>query len=94
MDGRWTEWTEWTVCSVTCGGGSQSRLRTCEGVAHGGKDCDGPTEEITDCNTDHCPSKPYLTHSIAQSDGTEWFEVLPNHHGYRLENNYNNITER
>ena len=26
----WTEWSDWTQCSVSCGGGSQSKVRECK----------------------------------------------------------------
>ena len=55
VDGEFTEWSMWSNCDVTCGGGVQSRDRTCFGPFHGGKDCQGdPTETIV-CNSQSCP---------------------------------------
>ena len=43
---------------MTCGGGSQTRSRSCTKppAAHGGKSCMGPKEMTQDCNKDvFCP---------------------------------------
>ena len=55
--GNRTEWLEWTMCSVTCGGGVQSRNRTCNNAppAYGGRGCDKDSHETKSCNTAHCP---------------------------------------
>merc|ERR1739848_610977 len=55
-DGGWTEYGDWSACSAECGGGTQTRTRTCTNPApaHGGADCEGENEEIQECNTDHC----------------------------------------
>ena len=53
-------WGDWGECSVTCGGGTQTRNRSCTNppVAHGGRPCVGPTEMTQDCNNDvFCPGK-------------------------------------
>ena len=64
VDGGWNDWTKWATCSVTCGGGSQNRSRTCTNPApqYGGADCVGFAGDIQDCNTHNCPSM--LIHSI------------------------------
>ena len=54
-------WGSWGECSVTCGGGTQTRSRSCSNppMAHGGKPCTGSSEMIKDCNMDvMCPGKP------------------------------------
>ena len=28
----WTEWTPWSDCNITCGSGTQSRTRNCNGI--------------------------------------------------------------
>ncbi|XP_020625947.1 SCO-spondin-like isoform X2 [Orbicella faveolata] len=58
VNGGWTTWGNWSQCSVTCGGGSQTRSRSCTKppAAHGGKSCMGPKEMTQDCNKDvFCP---------------------------------------
>ena len=43
----------WSDCSVTCGGGSQTRSRT---KTFGGDDCTDDTEETQQCSPDDCPA--------------------------------------
>ncbi|KAG5268744.1 hypothetical protein AALO_G00215970 [Alosa alosa] len=47
----WSAWSPWERCSVPCGGGIQSRRRTCEN----GNECPGCTQEYQSCNTLPCP---------------------------------------
>ena len=49
----WSEFGDFSSCSATCGGGTRTRTRTCEG----GNDCPGSDTETEDCNTDACPGK-------------------------------------
>jgi hypothetical protein len=53
VDGDWDDWTNWATCSVTCGGGSQNRSRTCTNPVpqYGGADCLGFAGENQTCNT-------------------------------------------
>ena len=60
VNGGWTSWSDWSKCSVTCGGGTQTRSRSCTNpvVAHGGKNCSGPKEMTRHCNDDvFCPGE-------------------------------------
>ena len=56
VDGEWSDYSEWTECPVNCGGGLQSRSRTCSNPApaHGGEECAGDSEESRECNTYLC----------------------------------------
>ena len=60
VDGQWEGWGRWAECSVTCGGGTRSRERTCHNPKYGGESCateiDGGYQEET-CSEDECPSK-------------------------------------
>ncbi|KAK3083453.1 hypothetical protein FSP39_022988 [Pinctada imbricata] len=57
IDGAWGGWGNWASCSLTCGGGRQSRTRACDSPAprHGGASCGGSVSSTQDCNTHHCP---------------------------------------
>ncbi|CAH1773254.1 unnamed protein product, partial [Owenia fusiformis] len=55
VDGRFGSWSNYSVCSVSCGGGIQTRTRVCIGPENGGKPCEGPTSETRECSTSPCP---------------------------------------
>lgn len=58
VDGAWAAWGAWGTCSVTCGGGKQSRARTCTDPQpqNGGLDCTGSSSDMSDCNSQACPT--------------------------------------
>uniref|UniRef100_A0A3B4ZG32 Uncharacterized protein n=1 Tax=Stegastes partitus TaxID=144197 RepID=A0A3B4ZG32_9TELE len=47
--GPWLAWSQWSVCSVSCGGGQQSRSRFCSSPP-----CSGPSRQSKTCNTHVC----------------------------------------
>ncbi|XP_013411295.1 uncharacterized protein LOC106174328 isoform X9 [Lingula anatina] len=57
VDGGYSDWSLWSTCTVTCGGGQQTRKRTCTNPApqFGGAFCSGPTSESQTCNSQQCP---------------------------------------
>ena len=59
VDGGWSEFGDWTTCSVTCGGGTQTRTRTCTNPApaNGGATCPGSNTNTGGCNARDCPGK-------------------------------------
>ena len=59
VNGGWTDFEEWPECSVECGGGTQTRTRTCTNPApaYEGADCVGDSSQTRECNTHPCPSK-------------------------------------
>ena len=59
VDGNWSNYGAWSACSKQCGGGSQTRGRTCNNPApaFGGKNCEGTAVESKQCNTHSCPGK-------------------------------------
>uniref|UniRef100_A0A3P9PLB8 Uncharacterized protein n=1 Tax=Poecilia reticulata TaxID=8081 RepID=A0A3P9PLB8_POERE len=48
--GPWLLWSQWSSCSVSCGGGQQSRSRTCTSPP-----CHGVSRQSKMCNTQLCP---------------------------------------
>ena len=57
VNGGYTAYGDWSACSADCGGGTQTRSRTCTNPApaNGGADCVGDSSETRDCNTQGCP---------------------------------------
>ena len=58
-NGGWSPFGAWGACSKHCGGGTQSRSRTCTNPppAHGGAQCAGASSESQPCNTQPCPGR-------------------------------------
>ncbi|XP_041371108.1 netrin receptor UNC5A-like [Gigantopelta aegis] len=57
VHGGWGNWTDWDQCSLTCGGGTQTRRRRCNNPAPTqpeGKTCSGSDSQTRDCNTEEC----------------------------------------
>ncbi|XP_025103049.1 A disintegrin and metalloproteinase with thrombospondin motifs adt-1-like isoform X4 [Pomacea canaliculata] len=74
QDGRWNDWGSWSSCSVSCGQGTRTRSRTCNGPNACGRPCEGnnSTEEV--CNLSACPawgSWGSWTCSVTCGRGTE-----------------------
>jgi hypothetical protein len=59
LDGNWTEWSEFDNCTLSCGGGTHTRTRTCDNPKpdYGGTNCSDTNVdfEIQLCNTQPCP---------------------------------------
>ncbi|XP_070817740.1 hemicentin-1 [Chaetodon trifascialis] len=57
VHGGYSEWAEWGLCSVSCGVGSQKRLRQCNSPlpANGGHHCAGSDTETRRCQGKPCP---------------------------------------
>ncbi|XP_072170585.1 uncharacterized protein [Diadema setosum] len=57
VDGAWSNYSDWSACSVTCGGGMQTRTRSCSdpAPAYGGANCTGETEQTQSCGDVICP---------------------------------------
>ena len=58
VDGGFGVWDDWTPCTVSCGGGDQTRSRACDSPApaYGGNECEGDTVMCQRCNMEACPS--------------------------------------
>ncbi|XP_061660878.1 semaphorin-5A isoform X1 [Syngnathoides biaculeatus] len=68
----WSAWSAWERCNVPCGGGIQSRRRTCEN----GNECPGCGQEFQSCNSQPCPDlkkttpwTPWTPVNISDSGG-------------------------
>ncbi|XP_069105026.1 SCO-spondin-like isoform X1 [Argopecten irradians] len=57
IDGSWASWGSYGSCSVTCGGGTMSRSRSCTNPRpqYGGASCGSADTSSTTCNTHNCP---------------------------------------
>uniref|UniRef100_A0A671NHA6 Semaphorin-2A n=1 Tax=Sinocyclocheilus anshuiensis TaxID=1608454 RepID=A0A671NHA6_9TELE len=71
----WVSWSAWSKCSVPCGGGIQSRVRTCEN----GNTCPGCPLEYKVCNLDACAEVRRTT------PWTPWYPVNVTQMGARQE---------
>jgi hypothetical protein len=56
VNGGWIPYSAWSKCTKTCGGGTQTRTRTCTNPApaNGGKDCVGSASKTKACNEEAC----------------------------------------
>ncbi|XP_057608016.1 adhesion G protein-coupled receptor B3 isoform X1 [Chionomys nivalis] len=57
-NGQWNQWGHWSGCSKSCDGGWERRVRTCQGAALTGQQCEGTGEEVRRCSEQRCPA-PY-----------------------------------
>ncbi|XP_072545873.1 thrombospondin-1-like isoform X2 [Salminus brasiliensis] len=57
VNGGWGPWSLWDSCSVTCGGGLQTRHRLCNNPVpkYDGKECVGDAKGTRLCNSQDCP---------------------------------------
>ena len=69
IDGVYSAWSGYSSCTVSCGGGTYTRTRTCTNPApqYGGADCVGATSETTACNTQSCYTTPTITTGAEQT---------------------------
>ena len=66
VDGNWSVWSSWGTCSVSCGGGTETKTRTCDDPAptYGGKPCVGDPSEDQNCNPSPCQSNYFILFEI------------------------------
>lgn len=57
VNGKWSSWFSWSNCHVTCGIGTQSRVRNCSepSPSGGGHVCAGHSQETQKCTMEQCP---------------------------------------
>eukprot|EP00057_Strongylocentrotus_purpuratus_P017491 XP_011671965.1 PREDICTED: uncharacterized protein LOC756169 [Strongylocentrotus purpuratus] len=74
VDGGWSSYSDWDACSVSCGGGNQTRTRTCSDPtpAYGGANCTGENIEVRACGEGICPThggwSAYGSFSLCNTD--------------------------
>ena len=61
VDGGYSQWSSYSACSKTCGDGLKKRTRSCTNPspAHGGKQCQGASEEEAECKVRECPGEHF-----------------------------------
>ncbi|KAG1962029.1 brain-specific angiogenesis inhibitor [Pimephales promelas] len=59
-EGGWSVWGNWAECSSECGGGVQTRSRTCQSPPEEAYLCEGVLEEGRPCNSQSCIGKGRL----------------------------------
>ncbi|XP_031178489.1 adhesion G protein-coupled receptor B1 isoform X8 [Sander lucioperca] len=57
INGGWSVWGQWAQCSSECGGGVQTRTRTCRSPPEESYLCEGVVEEGRPCNSQTCTGK-------------------------------------
>ncbi|XP_014266394.1 adhesion G protein-coupled receptor B1 isoform X7 [Maylandia zebra] len=57
INGGWSVWGQWAQCSSECGGGIQTRIRTCRSPPEESYLCEGIVEEGRPCNSQSCTGK-------------------------------------
>ncbi|XP_013879626.1 brain-specific angiogenesis inhibitor 1 isoform X3 [Austrofundulus limnaeus] len=57
INGGWSVWGQWVQCSSDCGGGIQTRTRTCHSPPEESFLCEGVVEEGRPCNSQSCSGK-------------------------------------
>ena len=60
-------WSTWNTCTVTCGGGEQTRMRACDG----GNMCNGSNSETQVCNSNVCEGNSSRDIDINQNGPNE-----------------------
>ncbi|XP_045179462.1 A disintegrin and metalloproteinase with thrombospondin motifs adt-1-like [Mercenaria mercenaria] len=66
-NGGWSNWGVWDSCTVTCGGGTKTRSRTCTNPRPSplGKNCEGDTNQVSACGNDVClPNVAFNAYSV------------------------------
>jgi hypothetical protein len=70
IDWWWSGWSGYSACNASCGGGTQTRTRTCNNPtpANGGATCAGAYSESIACNTQSCITYVYNWRTTLSDD--------------------------
>lgn len=58
--GGWSTWGQWAQCSSDCGGGIQTRTRTCQSPPEESYLCEGVVEEGRPCSSQPCTGELFI----------------------------------
>lgn len=61
VSGGWSVWGQWAQCSSDCGGGIQTRTRSCQSPPEESYLCEGVVEEGRPCNSQPCRGEILIT---------------------------------
>ena len=61
MNCIWESWSSWSTCSITCGTGTQFRIRRIQSHEENGGTCTGDVTEVSQVNCGTCPAGKKLT---------------------------------
>ncbi|XP_060593950.1 coadhesin-like [Ruditapes philippinarum] len=72
VDGQWSGWSTWSSCSVTCGNGKRTKIRTCTNPAptSGGLNCTGSDTRVTACKKQPCSAVSTRTTTVVSQTST------------------------
>lgn len=79
INGGWSAWSSWGSCSASCGGGTQSRTRTCTNPVPNacGASCVGSNTQSQACNTQYCYTDYTISISNVTGGPTNWLYYCP-----------------
>lgn len=82
VDGGWSSWSPWSSCSVSCGQGRKTRVRTCNNPEpeYGGRKCSGNNFEIDACLIKNCLTPKVMNSGGSSQKFTPFMEI--NHQDY------------
>ena len=69
-----SDWSSWSSCSVSCGKGTKSRTRTCDGPA---KVCVGEQKQIQGCNLTDCTITSTTTTTVISTTTLPDLGIIP-----------------
>jgi len=74
VNGSWGSWSSWSSCDRTCGSGTRSRRRNCNGQKNGGKYCNGSSSESKTCSNSRSCSENSGGSGSSGSSGSSKYE--------------------
>jgi len=81
VNGQWSKWESWTRCSRTCGGGVQTRTRSCTNPppSGGGSQCSGSSLTSRKCIRNYCHCRTAkgksCRYGASCTNTGEWYDI-------------------